>query len=102
FDRGDGEIQLREDRLARGAAAGFFVRDDHERRSPRAVGRAAAAARAASAIGELAFFDVGAHGVDTTPAELAALSAEHRHCALVFWRTTAEEGARWPGSTTRE
>src|SRR5262249_25105536 len=82
FDRGDGEIQLRENRLARGAAAWFFVRHhDDERRGPGSVGRAAASAGAASAIGELAPFDVVAHGVDTTPAELASLSAEHRHCA---------------------
>src|SRR5262245_28071099 len=81
FDGGDGKIQLRENRLARGAAAWFFVGDDNERGGPGSVGRAAASAGAASAIGELALFDVGAHGVDTTPAELTSLSAGRRHCA---------------------
>ena len=71
FDRGDGEIQLRENRLAGRAAAWFFVRDNDQRGSPGSVGRAAAAARAAPAILEPALFDVCAHGVDTTPAELA-------------------------------
>ncbi len=81
FDRGHGEIQLRENRLARRAAAWFFVRDDDERGGPASVGRAAAAARAGSAIRELALFDVGAHGVDTTPAELSSVIAEHRRHA---------------------